>query len=119
MHACTHAALNHGRSLTLLLLVLEASLITSRRCSPSPSRELIKPQGLQDVRVHTGVRRVPLVTLVYRGVASNEIHTTARQRSTNAAGTQQNAPKRGRKRTPANDKLRSRPALSETSLNTR
>lgn len=65
MNTCTRAATSRQRPLTLLLLVLEAGLITSRRRSPSPSRELIKPGGLQDVRVHTGVRRVPLITLVY------------------------------------------------------
>lgn len=54
--------------ITFPLLVLEATgLITSelRPASPKTFVGLIKPHGLQDLRVHTRISRVPLITLIY------------------------------------------------------
>lgn len=70
------------KRLTFLSLVLEAtSLIISEFPSASPKTHvwLIKPHGLQDLRVHTDISRVPLITLIYWCVPSNEIHKTTGQ----------------------------------------
>ena len=63
-----------GGVFTFLSLVPQASgLIISefRPASPWTRVRLIKPHGLQDLRVHTRISRVPLITLIYWRVPSD------------------------------------------------